>query len=58
MLAGGLSPEPGGGGWHYDEIADIMGKKAEAPALASDHEQSPHVRPVTGKNLGSRCYYF
>jgi hypothetical protein len=23
--------------WHYDEIADIMRKKAEAPALASDH---------------------
>ena len=22
---------------HYDEIADIMRKKAEAPALASDH---------------------
>jgi hypothetical protein len=23
--------------WHFDEIADIMRKKAEAPALASDH---------------------
>ena len=23
--------------WHYDEIADSMRKKAEAPALASDH---------------------
>jgi hypothetical protein len=23
--------------WHYDEIADIMREKAEAPALASDH---------------------
>jgi hypothetical protein len=44
--------------WHYDEIADIMRKKVEAPALASDHQKSRHVRPVTGKNLGSRCYYF
>jgi hypothetical protein len=23
--------------WHYDEIADIMRKKTEARALASDH---------------------
>jgi len=23
--------------WQFDEIADIMRKKAEAPALASDH---------------------
>jgi calcineurin-like phosphoesterase family protein len=23
--------------WHFDEIADIVKKKAEAPALASDH---------------------
>jgi hypothetical protein len=23
--------------WHYDEIADIMRKKAETPAAASDH---------------------
>jgi calcineurin-like phosphoesterase family protein len=23
--------------WHYDEIADIMRKKAAAPALSSDH---------------------
>jgi hypothetical protein len=22
--------------WHFDEIADIMRRKAEAPALASD----------------------
>jgi hypothetical protein len=33
MLSGLLENEP----WHYDEIADIMRRKAEAPAAASDH---------------------